>query len=235
METGIHELTAAYALDALEPEERREYERHLRDCESCRDELASFSSVTEALAVAASGPAPQPELRDRILSAAHAERQTVVPFEPRNRRALPAVAAVAAVAAVLALAVGLWATQLSGDLDEARSALERQRQAAAVLADPDARTIALTTGQGQLFVDSAGRAALVLGGMGRAPAGKTYEVWVVEDGSAAPAGLFSGEEDADLIAVDGTVGDGDVVAVTIEDEGGAETPTLPLVVASEPF
>ena len=29
METGIHELTAAYALDALEPEERVAYEAHL--------------------------------------------------------------------------------------------------------------------------------------------------------------------------------------------------------------
>ena len=30
MEPGIHELTAGYALDALDPEERRAYEEHLR-------------------------------------------------------------------------------------------------------------------------------------------------------------------------------------------------------------
>jgi len=234
MEAGIHELTAAYALDALDPEERREYESHLTDCEACQDELASLSGVTEALAVAASGPAPRPELRDRVLAAARAEPQTVVPFERRSRRALPIVGAVAAVAAVAALAIGLWASQLHGDLDEARSALEQQRQAAAVLADPDARTVALSTGQGRLVVDESGRAVLVLGGMGPAPTGKTYEVWVVEGESAVPAGLFPGESGADLVSVDGDVGEGDVVAVTVEDKGGAETPTLPLVVASEP-
>jgi anti-sigma factor RsiW len=234
METGIHELTAAYALDALDPEEREEYEAHLRGCEACQEELAALSGVTEALAVGASGPAPRPELRDRILSAARDEPQTVVALAPRHRRVLPAVAAVAAVAALVALVIGLWAGQLSGDLDEARSALERQRQAAAVLADPDARIVALATGQGRLVVGADGRAALVLGGMGPAPAGKTYEVWVVEGDAAVPAGLFPGDDDADLVAVDGTVGEGDVVAVTIEDHGGSDTPTLPLVVASEP-
>ena len=153
--------------------------------------------------MAASGPVPRPELRDRILSAARAEPQTVVPFEPRSRRALPVVGAVAAVAAVAALAIGLWASQLRGDLDEARSALERQRLAAAVLADPNARTVALSNGQGRLVVDENGRAALVLRDMGPAPAGKTYEVWVVEGENAVPAGLFPGEDDADLVAVEG--------------------------------
>ena len=234
METGIHELTAAYALDALDPDERREYEAHLAECEECQEELASFAGVTEALAVAASGPAPRPELRERILSAARAEPQTVVPFESRRRRTLPVVAAVAAVAAIAALAIGLYASQLRGDLDDARIALEQQRQAAAVIADPDARTIALSNGQGRLVVDESGRAALVLRDMGPAPAGKTYEVWVVEGGNAVPAGLFPGEDDVDLVAVDGQVGEGAVVAVTIENAGGAETPNLPPVLASDP-
>jgi anti-sigma-K factor RskA len=234
METGIHELTAAYALDALDADERREYESHLADCEACQEELASFAGVTEALAVAASGPAPRPELRDRVLSAARAEPQTVVPFERRSRRALPVVGAIAAVAAVAALAIGIYASQLRGDLDDARLALEQQRLAAAVIADPDARTIALSNGQGRLVVDESGRAALVLRDMGPAPAGKTYEVWVVEGGTAVPAGLFPGEDDVDLVAVDGEVGEGAVVAVTIENAGGAETPNLPPVVASDP-
>src|SRR4029079_6175388 len=68
MEAGIHELTAGYALDALDPDERRAYEAHLAGCERCQQELASFWESTEALAVAASGPAPSPALRERILA-----------------------------------------------------------------------------------------------------------------------------------------------------------------------
>ena len=58
METGIHELTAAYALDALDADDRAAYEAHLEGCERCREELTSFWETTEALAVGAAGPAP---------------------------------------------------------------------------------------------------------------------------------------------------------------------------------
>ena len=227
MEAGIHELTAAYALDALDAEERRAFEAHLATCESCQEELASLASTTEALAVAATGPVPRDDLRDRIVAAARAEPQVLVPFEPRRSRSIPLLAAVSAAAAVVALALGLWAVRLSGDLDEARSALE-------VLGDPDSRTVALQTGQGRLVVDPDGRAVLVLNALGRAPAGKTYEVWVVEGDVPAPAGLFPGSSGAERVVVDGTVDAGDVVAVTVEDSGGAEQPTPPLIVASEP-
>ena len=42
METGIHELTAGYALDALDADERWAYETHLAECKRCREELTSF-------------------------------------------------------------------------------------------------------------------------------------------------------------------------------------------------
>jgi anti-sigma factor RsiW len=240
MEARIHELTAGYALDALDDEERSAYEAHLPGCESCRQELASFWQTTDALAVAASGPAPSPALRERILADARAEpRQNVVPLEPRRRRhVVPVVAAAAAIAAIVAVALGLRAADLSGQLDDSRVALERAESAAAVLADPRARSVPLQAGDGRLVVGSSGRAALVLDGLDPAPPGKTYEMWIVPAGTVArtpvPAGLFSGSDSADIVAVDGTIGRGDVVAVTVEEAGGAESPTLPLVVASNP-
>jgi anti-sigma factor RsiW len=232
MEAGIHELTAGYALDALDPEERRAYEDHLEDCERCQEELGSFWETTDALAVAASGAVPGDGLRERVLAAARAEPQNVIPFAPRRQRAMPALAAVAAVAAVVALGVGIWATQLSGDLDDARLALEREREAAARLADPAARTVALETGQGRLVVLPDGRAVLVLDDLDAAPAGKTYEAWIVEGGTPLPAGIFPGREDRDLVPLEGTVDPGDVVAVTIEDELVA-APEGDVIVASE--
>jgi anti-sigma-K factor RskA len=234
MEAGIHELTAGYALDALDEGERREYEAHLAECESCRAELSSFWRTSEALAVAAAGPEPSPDLRDRIVSAARAEPRVVVPFEPRRRRRVsPALGAVAAIAALVALALGLWALQLSSDLDDTRSALEQERAAAAVVADPEARTVSLAEGQGRLVVTEDGRAALVLDGLGPAPDGKTYALWIIEDDTPAPAGLFPGSEGLELVALDGTVDQGDVVAVTVED-GPVQAPSSEPVVASEP-
>ncbi len=236
METGIHELTAGYALDVLDAEERWAYETHLAECERCRNELTSFWETTEALAVAASGPAPSPGLRGRILAAAGAERQVVVPFESRRqRRVAPVLGAAAAIAAVVALAVGLWATQLSSDLDGTRLALERERQAAAVLADPGARTVALEAGDGRLVVDEEGRAVLVIDGLDPAPPGMTYELWIIEGENASPAGLFRGRDGLDWVGLEGTVEAGDVVAVTIEQAGGVEVSENEPIVASAPL
>jgi len=235
MEAGIHELTAGYALDALDSDERSAYEAHLAGCEQCRQELASFWETTEALAVAASGPAPSPALRDRILADVRAEPpQNVVPFEARRRRIAPALGAVAAVAAVAALALGLWGASLSSDLDETRSALAREREAAAIVADPGSRTVDLASGTGRLVVGQDGRAALVLPDLGQAPAGKTYQAWIIEGDNPISAGIFPGEDGLDVVLLDGDVADGEVVAVTVEQAGGAETPSLPPIVASDP-
>jgi anti-sigma-K factor RskA len=238
METGIHELTAGYALDALDADERSAYEAHLAGCEHCQQELESFWMTTEALAVAASGPEPSAALRGRILTAVRAEPpQNVIPLESRRRRAAPVLGGVAAVAAVVALAVGLWTSSLSSDLDETRAALERAQANAAVLADPGARTVSLEAGEGRLVVDADGRAVLVLDGLDPVGSGRTYEMWIVPGGDlsqANPAGLFRGDEGMEIVGVDGTVRPGDLVAVTIEQAGGAETPTLPPVAASEP-
>jgi anti-sigma factor RsiW len=234
METGIHELTAGYALDALDPDERRAYEAHLEGCERCQEELTSVWRTTEALAVAASGPQPSGELRGRILADARAERQVVVPLESRRRRTVPVLAAATAVAAVVALAIGLWASQLSGDLDDARLALARERANAAVLAHPEARTVTLQAGQGRLVVTPEGEAVLVLDGLDPAPAGKTYEAWIIDGGQASPAGLFPGRDDLDVVGLDGTVEPGNVVAVTLEQAGGVDSPESEPIVASSP-
>src|SRR5204862_5350511 len=93
----IHDLTTAYALDALSPDEAREYEEHLATCERCRRELAELSSVAGTLAFGVESPPPPPALRDRILVAARAERDNVVPLRPRWTLAAKAVTAVAAV------------------------------------------------------------------------------------------------------------------------------------------
>ena len=234
METGIHELTAGYALDALDPAERSAYEAHLSGCERCQEELASFWETTEALAVAAAGPAPSPELRDRILAEVRAKPQVVVPFEPRRRRLVPMLAATAAIAAVVTVGIGVWAADLSSQLDDTRAALERERATTAVLVDPESCTAALQSGEGRLVVDPDGRAVLVLDGLDPAPEGKTYEMWIIAGKTPVRAGLFTGKDGPDVVGLEGTVAEGDVVAVTIERDGGVDAPASTPIAASEP-
>jgi anti-sigma-K factor RskA len=104
----LHDLTAAYALDALSSDEAETYERHLGQCEECREELAELNATAAALGFATVAPAPPPRLRAVILEQAAAERTNVVPLLRRRwvGRGL-AVAAAAAACIVVGLAVAL--------------------------------------------------------------------------------------------------------------------------------
>jgi anti-sigma-K factor RskA len=191
----VHDLTAAYALDALSPEETAAYEQHLGQCERCREELASLSEATTALAFGAVAPAPPARLRASILDAARAERSNVIPL---RRRPWVARGAMVAAAAVACVAVGLGVS----------------------LSEPGQRVVTAT-----LSVRSGGNAMLSMSGMDAAPRGKTYEAWVMVAGrKPRPAGLFRGGPDSSL-ALRGTVPENGVVAVTIEPAGGSSAPT----------
>src|SRR5438270_1613888 len=178
----IHELVAAYALDALDDSERREFEEHLAGCEQCSEELGGLKDAATALAYVPEGPAPPAALRDRVLGQIHGEHATnVVPL--RRRVALPAVAGFGAVAAAAAIVLAVWGSGLSSSLD-------RKNAAIGVLADPSAEHMPLGASN-QIVVAPNGKAVLV-SGLSRAPRGKTYELWVISSGTAEPAGLFDG-------------------------------------------
>jgi anti-sigma-K factor RskA len=70
--------------------------------------------------------------------------------------------------------------------------------------------------------------------MDAAPAGKTYEVWVLDGETPVRAGLFPGGGARDVVPVDGNVGPGAKVLVTLEPSGGVDAPTTTPVVASAP-
>jgi anti-sigma factor RsiW len=158
----LHDLTAAYALDALDEEERRAYEVHLGECAQCRAELASMSVTVGALAYATEGPVPSTELRDRIVEAARAEPPKVVPLRPRRTRLYTGIAIAAAACAALAIGLSL---ALSGG--------------------GGGKKLALT-------VQPTGTAQLAVSGFDAAPAGKIYEVWVIANGKPVPAAVFAG-------------------------------------------
>ena len=217
----IHDLTAGYALDALDSEERARYEAHLASCEDCREELRGFSEVAGALGVAAGGPQPPAALRERILERARSERTNVVPLRPRLTT--PVLSAVAAVAAVVAVGVGIWSLGLAGDLDEAQEEL-------AILGNPDAQTYESAGGEASLVVTPTGDAALVVRKLAPAPPGKDYEIWVFEDGVPRAAGVF---DRPGVARIERRVEPGQRVAVTLERDGGVDAPTgAPLFTAS---
>jgi len=193
----IHDLAAAYALNALDPEDRWTYERHLDDCERCREEVAALREGASELAYAAEGPEPSPDLRERILRAAREERPaTVTPI--RRGWLFPATAVAAVAATVAAVGLGLWGNSLRG---------------------PEQRVVPMEGG-GRLVI-SGDEAALVTC-VEQISESRTYEAWVIRDDVPRPAGLFRGG--CRTVELTRPVEPGDTVAVTLEAAGGAETP-----------
>ena len=62
-------LAPAYALGALDADERRAFEQHLAECTACAAEVRSLTAVAGGLAQAVTQVSPRPELRARVLTA----------------------------------------------------------------------------------------------------------------------------------------------------------------------
>jgi anti-sigma factor RsiW len=227
----IHDLVAPYALDALDTEERVEFERHLAQCDRCSRELRELQDSAASLAWASAGPEPPPELRGQILERARGEAQ-VVPLRPRRSWVTPALGAVAAAAACVAVGLGIWAASLSNDLDRERDLRAAQGEALEIVGDRGAQVVPLRGAEGSLVVARNGRAALVVCGLDPAPSGETYMAWTIR-GAPSPAGTFDAEAGGCTAApLDRTVAPGVTVAVTRERDRNAKLPsTDPLFTA----
>lgn len=222
-----HTLVGPYVLGALPSDERDAFEDHLEVCPDCRAEsdelLATAAHLGRATAVA-----PSPDLRSRVLAEVARTRQ-VPPgghlAEVTNpRRSWPLFLAGAAAIAVV-LALGALVLQADHRAD-------RAEQVAAIVAAPDAESVEMAVpGSGTMRLVASpegGGSVLISDDMAAPPPGKAYALWFQVDGEMEPAGLFTPDADG---RVRHTVDDvpATVVGVTVEDAGGAEKPTLPII------
>ncbi|MFB7586980.1 anti-sigma factor domain-containing protein [Streptomyces sp. NPDC056169] len=233
-----HMLTGAYALDALDPEERGAVRLHLAGCPSCAQEVEEFSETVArlGLAVAAS---PTASLRAGVMERIATVRQEPPPTTspvraPRGRRGLQLWSRWALAACLAgAVALGGVAVRQYERAGEARQETERARAAndavAEVLAAPDARVSTSRLGGGAVgtVVVSASldRAVFAASGMAPPPAGKVYQLWYDDGGTMRPAGLMDPGATAEATLLDGPVDGAAGMGVTVEPAGGSPRPT----------
>lgn len=173
-----HSLAAPYALDALEPGERRRFEKHLAGCDRCAAEVRELAEDTVRLAWSAAAPAP-PALRERVLTAVRSTPQEPArsragardrasarerapklpphvwgtqppPGRTRTPRTRPLFVPFATVTAAAALVVAsLFAVQAHRTEDRLAAERARAREIAHVLAAPDARAVSSEDARGR--------------------------------------------------------------------------------------
>jgi anti-sigma-K factor RskA len=165
-------------------------------------------------------------LRARVLEAAAAERRSALPQAVRRPWLLRAAVAAAAVATCAAVGLGIWAALLYRSADQERSARTAVASALDILTNPASRRVPLAGRDGVVAVEPSGQAVLVVRRLPPAPAGQTYEAWVIPRGGApVPAGLFDGGGATTVVRLREAVPSGAVVAATVERAGGAKAPT----------
>jgi anti-sigma-K factor RskA len=194
----------AYLLGALNDLERQSFERHLRGCGECQEELARLRPAADALPASVQQFEPPARLKASLMEVVEREAR---PTElPRRRFTRPlAVAAVL----LLGLVVGFGVAQLGGD--ETRT----------VVATVDK---AMPQAGGTLDIED-GTATLELHDMPELRGPRVYQVWLQHGDQLMPARTFEvGAAGTGRVQLRG-VEDADGVYVTREARGGAQVPS----------
>ncbi len=251
------ELCPGYVLGNLTEEEARTLEAHLAEgCPACETEISRLGRGAMAFASATPRLLEPSSLRARVLDTVLREgvqregqrerRRAPIPL-PRRRTA-PVLGWTFAVAAVLiaAFAVHEWraASRLEQDLAAARQEVTRlnqqiqsEREWAAVATAPQTRTIELKptpAGEPQLHArvtyDPSTRRALVAVSAFVTPPGKDYQLWAITKTGPISLGLVRTDPQGRALIRLNDAGDPFTLAafaVSLENAGGAPTPTAP--------
>jgi len=230
-----------YAMGVAEEPESTEIREHLnRECEVCMSGMKRAKEVTAALGGTPDAVGPSPKLRGRILAS--------VGYERRRFGWSPFLAA----ATALSLCAAVYfagrerefaelSARLRAQLGQETVELARLNEAFAIVNGPDTTVTSFGGGQpqppkGRVFVNPSQGVLLIASNLPPAPAGKTYEMWVVpKGGKPVRAGEFQSNADGTAMHVhrgNVNMGSAGAVAVTMENEGGADTPTMPILAAA---
>ncbi|MGH9298146.1 MAG: anti-sigma factor domain-containing protein [Acidimicrobiales bacterium] len=249
----MQDLGGAYALDAVDDEERAAIEGHLAECPTCRAELAENREVASRLS-GASEPTP-PELWDRIAHAIHepgarvattpagatratpptstleaARRRRRTELTPRQR-VRAGMAGIAAVAAALIAVLAVQVSHLNGQVNNLKAAEAARGLAPAVasaLVSPHREvTLSSATRRGSTeLVISRGEAFWVRSTLPRLSNGRTYQVWALVRGRPVSVALVS---DPGRYSVFELGTSARTLMITNEPAGGTPAPTTPVI------
>jgi len=244
MTADLHALVGAFALDALDPVERDEFESHLESCDNCRLEAAELCATAARLGSVAELQ-PPPAMRARVLDAVSRtpqQRPNVVslPAQRSSRWTSRGLAAAAAVLAVVGAGVGVDQYRENQDI-EARQLAQAQEQALItdVLAADD-KSVTEQAGKAGLNLtvlasQEADAAVISLGDLPALPEGRNYQVWRQVNGTLQSAAVMDADDivgnSVTMVLEDAT--GVEAVAVTEEPAGGSEQPTSDPLVAAE--
>ena len=242
-----------WALGALDGEEKRALETHARSCASCARELDAARQRIALLALTAPPVTPSPAVKDALMRQVRAERGASIagPVIRPRQRLLWLTPAFAVAAIVFAgLSAWLWSrdrydlhriqvlqAQLSSSLARTSDLVASSDATNQILGAPGTVRVPLASqpggpaGRAGVLYNARLGSAIYVGQLPPAPAGKSYQLWLVpSSGAPISLGVFSGHQLTTALTARVTPGlIPKAFAVTVEPEGGSQQPTGPKV------
>jgi anti-sigma-K factor RskA len=227
---------AAYALEALDHEDIDALEDHLRTCDACRADLKAYRNIKAGLLFAVPAKMPPTSLRRRL------QRQLPSKSGPLFRSLHWSWnQALAAGAFVLLIGLGLASIAEVRQLREHQAEIEDHNRSTqtliSMLAYPTTETIRFEQNgiAGSALIDKdRGLMGLFVWHLAPPPAGKTYQVWLIDTKGERTSGGFLLPEAGyafatTVIEVPGSLAEFKGVGVTAEPLGGSPGPTGPRI------
>ncbi len=230
----IENSLAAFLLGASDAEEAAVVRAHLEGCPICQALAKRLQRAIGSVPLAVEPVAPPARLRERILAAAAASRQSIrsIPQRapvlrlrrPAGWRWATSLRATIAAAAVVAFALGA-----GFGLGIGRSISPAPESAAAVAQHTLTGSGAMAGAQGRVFeLRQEGLTLVQFSGLPQPDQGKVYELWLIpKDGQPSPAGVFAPDsQGSHVVVLARNLAGLKALAVTVEKApDGAKAPT----------
>jgi anti-sigma-K factor RskA len=252
--------SGSYVLNAMDANERDDFEAQLAESEELRNEVTELTDTAVLLGLAVPPVTPPPALKQNIMARLSGIPQLAPDDEPERLapvtvlRAVPAGADVASpaltkararwyrrpgviVAASVAAVVLVFGGVYGASVALQGSSSSQQATALAAISsasDVQRAEASVSTGGTATLVWSnmLGKSALIGKNLKPLPSNKTYEAWYINSaGQAIGAGLFESSGKSTLQVLTGTMRAGDTIGVTVEPAGGSTSPTTKPIVA----
>ncbi len=213
----IEELSGAYVLDAVTPQERQDVEAHLVSCPDCTHLVQELQSVAELLPLSVPPIKPSPTLQSRILASIQADADQTIQWNrpQRSRRWRNWTNQLVAIAAVLALVLlgGMTAWNISLQQRLAHTQTYVSYAINGTAANPEAN--------GQLlYIPGKNITILTVQGLPQAQGNQVYQGWLLHGTQPISIGVLNIHNGVASGSFQGNVHGYDETAVSLEPGPG---------------
>ena len=229
----FEELSAAYALGAVTPEEQQAARVHLATCTKCTRLAGQLRSIVDLLPLSVAQVSPPAALRDRVLAAVQQEGR-VVPIERgaqiRARKRRPTwgwgtrlLATAAVVLLVLTGAMTAWNVSLQQQTTRLGSQVAALQSAKNTLQREVAQVYPMQ-GQGQaqaatgslIYIPQKNITLLYLAGLPQLQGSHLYQGWLIHNNQPTSIGILSMQNGIASLTFSGKVSGFELAAVSLE-------------------